>query len=120
MTETMSREAFQKLQHKAPRSKYHSKRVEIGGISFASKREGERWTELQILQRTGTISNLRRQVRFPLWVKGIRITAYVADFTYEDITGKLIVGDAKGFHTDIFRLKPKWMPAEHGIEVRTV
>jgi hypothetical protein len=42
MIETISAKAFQQMQQKAPISKYKSKRVEIDGITFASKREGER------------------------------------------------------------------------------
>jgi Protein of unknown function (DUF1064) len=119
MTEVLTRKAFIELQAKKP-SKFRSKRVEIDGISFASKREGARWRVLQLLQRGGVISNLRRQVRFPLSVNDSRITAYVADFVYNDINGELVVEDAKGFATDVFRIKAKWMKAEHNITVRTV
>jgi Protein of unknown function (DUF1064) len=121
MTEVMTRKAFRQLHAKKPkRSKYRAQPVIIDGISFASKREGERWCELRLMERTGEITGLKRQVRFPLSVNGIKVTTYVSDFTYRDPGGRLVVEDAKGIETAMFRLKRKWMSIEHGIDVRTV
>jgi Protein of unknown function (DUF1064) len=121
MTETLSREAFRQLQAQKPkRSKYRAQPVIIDGVRFPSAREGERWCELQLLQRTGAISNLRKQVRFRLSVNGVRACVYVADFVYETRDGQLIVEDAKGVETAMFKLKKKWMRIEHEIEVKTV
>jgi hypothetical protein len=47
------------------------------------------------------------------------VCTYRADFTYlED--GRLVVEDAKGWRTEMYLLKRKWLKAEYGIEVREV
>jgi Protein of unknown function (DUF1064) len=121
MTETLSREAFRQLQAQKPkRSKYRAQPVIIDGIRFPSAREGERWRELQILQRTGAISNLRRQVSFDLCINDVPLARYVSDFCYEDMDGAFVVEDAKGVETAMFKLKKKWMWIEHEIEIKTV
>ena len=46
-----------------------------------------------------------------------KIAKYVADFTYEDKHGNLVVEDVKGRATATYRLKKKLMLACHGIEI---
>jgi hypothetical protein len=75
-----------------------------GGIRFQSKKEAYRWRELLLLEKAGTISELRRQTRFPIELNGEHICDYVADFDYRE-GGKWIVEDTKGAWTDVFRLK---------------
>jgi hypothetical protein len=48
-----------------------------------------------------------------------RLCVYRADFTYE-ADGKLVVEDAKGFRTEMYKLKKKWVKAEYGIDIREV
>ena len=48
------------------KSKYGAKKTVVGDIKFDSKREANRWMELQMLERSGAISNLQRQVRIDL------------------------------------------------------
>ena len=45
---------------------------------------------------------------------------YIADFVYYDRDGNLVVEDAKGFRTDLFRLKKKMMMYFKGIEIKEV
>lgn len=82
---------------------------------FHSRGELGRWRELQLLERGGVISNLKRQVRMPINVNGKHIAFYVADFTYTD--GKRgVVEDYKSPATARladFRLKWKLMQALH-------
>lgn len=47
-------------------SKYLSKKITVGGITFDSKKEYNRWRELCLLQRAGKITDLERQVKFEL------------------------------------------------------
>ena len=110
---------------KAKPSKYRNVRTEVDGVSFASKKEARRWSELLLLQRAGQIRDLERQVRFALDVNGIPICHYVADFTYfilnpaSGLEGwSFICEDSKGVETDVFKLKAKLMKAVHGIDVR--
>lgn len=102
----------------------------IKGLWFASQREARRWLELLQLERAGKISDLRRQVRYRLEVKGVLICNYVADFNYREWTGPgspnvgwcevwcEVVEDCKGTRTREYRIKRKLMKAIHEIEIR--
>ena len=115
-------------------SKYRAKKVTIGGETFDSQKEYNRWQELKIMQRAGIIHDLKRQVKFVLTPtirepdiigpKGGRkpgkvielASSYVADFTYykdEDF----IVEDCKGFKTPEYILKRKMMFYLKGIRI---
>ena len=96
--------------------KYRNIPIELDGLKFASKREGYRWIELRQMERAGIISNLKRQVTFPLTIDGLLICKYIADYVY-DRNGKHIVEDAKGVRTDVYRLKAKLMNAIYGIVI---
>lgn len=48
------------------RSKYGARKTVVDGITFDSKREAERYSELKLLERAGKIEGLRRQVSFEL------------------------------------------------------
>ena len=85
--------------------KYHAKKTELDGITFDSKKEANRYAELKLLERSGAIHNLQRQVRYELIPaqkkdgKTIeRACHYIADFVYED-NGKTVVEDVKGYRT---------------------
>lgn len=102
-------------------SKYHAKKTTVDGITFDSKKEAERWTELKILERAGVIEQLKRQVKFELIPKlpGERAVNYYADFTYL-CNGKLVVEDVKGYKTPVYRLKRLLMLWLHQIRVKEV
>ena len=103
-------------------SKYHAKKVTVNGITFDSKREADRWAELQILQRAGAISQLKRQVRFDLvpTQQGERGVSYYADFTYLTKSGDFVVEDAKGYKTPEYIIKRKLMLWIHKIRIKEV
>ena len=95
-------------------SKYGSKKVVIDGITFDSKREGNRYVELKLLERCGKIKDLKLQPKFELQPsfkkngRTIRAITYVADFTYFDLeTMRNVVEDVKGFKTKEYILKKK-------------
>jgi len=77
-------------------NKYRNRRTTIGGITFDSRKEADRWQQLQLLERAGQISELRRQVRFELIPKNgaERAVCYIADFTYTE-NGASVVEDVK-------------------------
>ena len=94
--------------------KYKNKKVVYDGIMFASKREAKRYRELILLLKCGKIKALELQKKFVLQPsykkngKSIREISYVADFVYFDTErNKVVVEDAKGYRTDIFKLKKK-------------
>ena len=93
-------------------NKYRNKKVIVDGKEFDSKREGNRYKELRLLERVGKISDLEIQPRFLLQDsfkkngRTFRKIEYVADFKYIE-NGKIIVEDVKGMQTDVFKLKHK-------------
>lgn len=104
-------------------NKYRNQKTNIDGITFDSKREAQRYAELCLLQREGKIQSLRRQVPFELIPKqeGERACTYVADFVYHIAgTGELVVEDAKGMRTDVYKIKRKLMLWRHGIKISEV
>ena len=99
-------------------SKYNAVITEVDGIRFASKKEANRWSELQLMVKAGEIRDLQRQVKFSLDVNGVHICNYIADFTYWDYRFcKTIVEDSKGKRIQPYPIKAKLMKACHGIEV---
>ena len=69
------------------KNKFGAVKTVIDGITFASKKEAERYKISALLESQGKIDNLRLQPRFPLMVNGVKIGYYVADFQY-DLSGK--------------------------------
>ncbi len=100
-------------------NKFRAIRTEVDGISFASKKESRRYSELRLLERAGKIYNITLQPRFPLTVNGKLICTYVADFSYYNsgIMSKLIVEDAKGIKTPVYKLKAKLFEAIMGYAI---
>lgn len=108
-------------------TKYGNRKTVIDGIVFDSKAEARRYCELSLMQKAGEISDLRLQVPFGLIETQRRSdgsvergVTYVADFTYRDRNGQLVVEDAKGTRTREYVLKRKMMLKIHGIEIREV
>ena len=101
-------------------NKYRNRKTEIDGIVFDSKREAQRYAELQILQRAGKIRDLSMQVEFELIPKqdGERACKYKADFVYHMAdNGKMVVEDVKGKRTREYIIKRKLMLWRHGIKI---
>lgn len=94
---------------------------ECGSLSFIthdSRGEAERWAVLRMLEKRGKISNLRRQVRWPLMAArvvdgrtmAVKVGEYIPDFVY-DRDGVEVIEDFKssGVMTDVASLKLRWM-----------
>lgn len=101
-------------------SKYNANRTKVDGISFASKAEARRYSELMLLAKAGQISALVLQPKYPLHVKDWKIGHYIADFSYIGADGKQVVEDVKGFKTDIYRWKKKHVESEYGISITEI
>lgn len=98
--------------------KYGAKPVVIDGHRFPSRKEARRYGELKLLERGGKIKDLRLQVSYDLEVNGMHICRFIADFVYWHVgNNREYVEDAKGFKTDVYRLKRKLMRACLGIEI---
>jgi len=108
-------------------SKYHAVRTTIDGITFDSKREAARYSELKLLELAGEITSLTVHPRFLLADgfnidgKGGRVRPiyYIADFKYlegDDSFDSYIVEDVKGgkaTQTAVFKLKAKLFRARY-------
>ena len=95
-------------------TKYRNKKTTINGITFDSKLEAKRYSELKLLERGGLIDSLELQPSFeliPTFKKNgetFRKTTYKADFSYIDKeSGKRIIEDTKGMRTKNYILKRK-------------
>lgn len=102
--------------------KYNNIKLKSGGMSFDSKKEYSRYHELLLLQRNGLITDLKRQIKFPLIVNDKLICNYIADFVYCE-NGKQIVEDVKSEYTKHllhYRIKNKLLSALYGIDIKEV
>lgn len=120
-------------------NKYHNKKIIVNGEKFDSKKEYVRFCELRLLEKSGHITELKRQVKFVLiptlkdeptefYIKGPKKgqpklgkvlekeTSYIADFVYKK-DGKTVVEDTKGIKTKDYILKRKLMLWVHKIKV---
>ena len=119
--------------------KYNNSKVQTpNGEIFDSVKEYKRWLSLRTMQDRGQISEWDRQVKFELipsqWETverygrhGQRLKDgkkcveaainYIADFTYKDKDGKLIVEDVKGVRDAKYIIKRKLMLYLKGIKI---
>jgi|ERR1035441_4192632 hypothetical protein len=102
------------------RSKYGAKRTD----GYASGREALRAAELRILERAGKIGPFNEQVPYtllPATAEFPRALRYIADFTYVDReTGEVVIEDAKGVRTPVFKLKKRLMKQLLGVDITEV
>jgi len=105
------------------RSKYRNVKVTIDGITFDSRREAAYWQGLKARERNGEITDLQRQVIFPLCCpfedRAVMVSSYVADFVYYE-HGKRHVVDAKGHRDKVYKLKRKWLRSQDGVTIEEV
>jgi hypothetical protein len=107
--------------------KFHVKQC----AGYASTHEANRAHELQTLQQSGAIANLREHVPFTLIdtqrnAQGTlreRQCRYIADFVYE-AQGRTIVEDCKGYRKGtayaLFAVKRKLMLQRYGIQIHEI
>ena len=124
-------------------SKYHSKKTEVDGILFDSKREAQRYQQLKLMEKAGVICDLKRQVKYELIpaqdINGKcveRAVTYTSDFEYYVLKplnvrtvmadpdamaiGQHVVEDVKGMRTDVYKIKRKLMLYKYGISITEV
>lgn len=124
------------------RSKYGNRKTVVDGITFDSKKEANRFRELQLLERAGKITALQRQVKYVLiptqrefsneiYKKGAhqghfkpgkvleKECSYIADFAYIQ-DGAYVVEDTKGIRTEAYKIKRKLMLERYGIQIKEV
>lgn len=102
-------------------SKYKNKKVERGGVKYDSQKEAKRAFDLELKQRKGEVSEIKRQVKFVLQesfkipskktkqgFETIKEIAYIADFTYF-MNGEFYIEDVKGYKTPEYKIKAKML-----------
>ena len=108
-------------------SKYHSKKTVVAGITFASKKEANRYTELLQMEKAGLIKDIETQKKFLLLDsfkkngKTYRQLSYYADFVYFDIySKKTIVEDVKGVRTEVYKIKKKLFEYKYPLTITEI
>src|SRR3546814_11142842 len=102
-------------------SKYRAQRTDVDGITFDSKAEARRYSQLKLLETAREIKDLELQPSYPIQIEGVKVCTYKADFTYLDrLTGKRVVEDVKGFKTPVYRLKKTLVKAMYRSDERGV
>lgn len=104
-------------QKKSPYNKYGAKKTEYNGVTFDSKKEAHRAYELDMLKRSGEVTDIEYQPVFEVVVNDKKICKYRADFkvTYSD--GRVEIEDVKGMKTPVYKLKKKLVEALHDVEI---
>ena len=118
------------------KSKYKAVKTTIDGITFDSKKEAKRYTELKLLEKAGMITHLELQPTYQIIINGVDICKYRADFRYFTVRAEerkqytnskgewivptktgdpegQIVEDVKGYKTPLYRLKKKLVEASY-------
>lgn len=96
-------------------SKYRNVKVEYNGMKFDSKKELKCWQELELRQKAGEISDLKRQQSYDLLVNGLKIGRFTADFAWTE-NGRYVVADCKSPATrkeTAYRLRKKIWEAQY-------
>ena len=103
-------------------NKYGAVRTAVDGITFASKREAGRYSELKLLERAGEIAELTLQPKFPIWIDGVKVCTYIADFRYVDLSrGITVIEDVKGMRTPVYKIKKKLTEALYpGVKIEEI
>lgn len=93
--------------------KYNATTKTVDGITFQSKKEASRYTELKLLAQAGEILALELQPKFMLQEgfcngqgKKIQPITWTGDFRYFE-NGEEIIEDVKGILTEAARIRHK-------------
>lgn len=67
--------------------------------------------QLSMHLKMGTIKEVRYQVTYSFDINGAHITNYIADFVVTDKDGMMSVHEAKGFVTEVYKIKKRLFAA---------
>lgn len=89
------------------KTKYRSKKIQINGITFHSKKEAEYYKIVYLRLIAGDIKHFDTQIKYDLMVHGEKVGTYAMDFkiTHNDNTIELVEvkGMGKGLETWILK-----------------
>jgi hypothetical protein len=102
--------------HKAKKEpKYHNKHTWVDGLCFDSQMEADRYGQLKMLLRAGTIKGFCRQPEFVLMEgnEEQRAITYKADFIVFNLDGSVTVEDTKGYESEQWKRTYKMFKAKY-------
>lgn len=91
-----------------------ARKTEYGGMTYHSAFEAEYAQYLDTLKKAKQIKSWRRQVRMPLDVNNHHICNYIVDFEITHNDDSIEYTEAKGYETDVWRMKWKLFEALYG------
>jgi len=96
----------------------------LDNIVFDSKTEMQRYSELNVLARTGVIRHFELQPEFKVYINHMLYCTYTADFRYfDEDKQKWIIEDVKSNGTikdTAFKLRKKAAELSHGVEITII
>jgi hypothetical protein len=98
------------------RHKFHAKRTDFNGRTYASKAEAHYAAGLELRKQAGDVLFYLEQV--PVRLPGK--TKYVVDFLEFHADGTVHFVDVKGMQTETFRLKKRMVEELYPIEIEVV
>lgn len=104
-------------------SKYKSIPTQTAdGQKFKSALEADYYNRCWVLQRSGEVTQIEREVRFELNVNGVFVAAYMLDFRITYADGRVEHVDCKSEPTvtALYKIKRALMLAIYGIELKEV
>ncbi len=112
----------------AKKSKYGNSKIEIDGFIFDSTKEGNEYSKLKLLKKSGEIKDFEIQVKFDIRINEIHIANYFLDFLVINNDGSKEYIDVKGqdkktkkwITTDVFQLKKKLVEAIYKIKIKII
>jgi hypothetical protein len=94
----------------------------VDGIVFHSGREMKVYLQFKSMLRCGTFTDLQLQVPYAVYVTDpngglVQVFVWKADFVVTEIGGRQSVYDAKGFRTEVYKLKKRCVEAQYQIRI---
>lgn len=105
------------------------KKVYCDGFKFDSNHEKDQYLIYKYQKKAGQILDFKMQVKFilidtqkdPITKKVLeRRMSFYADFVVDELDGSKTVIDAKGWKTEVYKIKKKLMLYFHGIRIKEV
>ena len=91
-------------------NKYGNRPQVVDGIRYDSGLEGQRASELALLEKAKEIKSWLRQITLPLYFRDYKITTYRIDFVVYEKDGSITLEEIKGMET--YEWKMKWKMLE--------
>lgn len=102
-------------------NKYRNVKTEYNGRLFHSKKEAEFARIIDSLRRAKRVEDrvfsYECQKSYAIWINGIKICNYIADFVVKYEDGRVEIIDVKGYKTDMYNLKKKMVEAYYGVKI---